>query len=83
MINKINISERNTMLIITIHDIRLFNKLNTLNNQFWFTLIYESTNCDHAVDQELTVYYSHAGWESKFFFYDFFKKNDELRFRIE
>ena len=70
-------------LIITIHDIKLFDKLNTVNNRLFFTLIYESNSCNSISNQEITVHYTKACWESKFFFYDFFVKHKELKYRIE
>ena len=68
-------------LVLTVQDISLFCKLNTVNNRFWFTLIFEpgciGPNC------ELTVYYSNSTWESKLYFYDFYKKNEELKYCIQ
>ena len=75
-------------MIIILHDIDLFMKLNTYYNRIWFTFIYESNIYSEDPDfydiySEITVHYSNAGWESKFFFYDFFTKNKELIYRIE
>lgn len=70
-------------LVISINDIKLFDKLNTVNNRMWFALIYESNTHNCSSSQEITVYYSNACWESKFFFYDFYTKNKDLKYRIE
>lgn len=68
-------------LIITIHDIDLFVKLNTDYNRIWFTLMFESNVC--SFPKEVTIFYNNASWESKFFFYDFFTHNQDLMYRIE
>ncbi len=71
---------RTNELIISINDFNLFAKLNTVYNRIWFTIIYESKSKN--LSSEVTVFYSNACWESKFFFYDFFNHHPELKYRI-